>query len=431
MKFKHQLDEWPSFRELLLLGLQWFAISIPGIIIVGKVAGIIHDNTITGQIVYVQKMSFMVSIALFAQIVWGHRLPLILGPSTVLLIGVMASKSYNSDVIYSSIMIGGATLTILSFSGLFGYVQRLFTPRVVAVVLVLIAFTLIPMIINLITTPYRSVSTFANLIFSISLTVCMFLSYRLVGQLWRSTMILWAMIGGSIAYYVIFPFSLNLGTMFNERITGLFLTDLTTRWSLDSGVLVSFLFCFFALSINDLGSIQSMQELLNPAGMSRRINRGVAFTGLANILSGFLGIIGPVNFSLSPGVITATKSASRFALIPASILLCLISFSPFLINLLGNIPLTVIGSSLIYILFFQVAAGKRIAFSSKEDLSLQNTLAIGIPTLAGTIIAFLPGSFLQLLPITLRPIIGNGFVMGVLIVLVLEHLIFKKNKPGK
>ena len=86
---KHQLDEWPSFGELLLLGLQWLAISIPGIIIVGKVVGIIHDSAVVGQITYLQRMCFMVSIALFAQILWGHRLPLILGPSTVILIGII------------------------------------------------------------------------------------------------------------------------------------------------------------------------------------------------------------------------------------------------------------------------------------------------------------------------------------------------------
>jgi uracil permease len=49
-------------------------------------------------------------------------------------------------------MIGGATLAVMSFSGIFGYVQRLFTPRVVAVVLILIAFTLLPTIIDLAST---------------------------------------------------------------------------------------------------------------------------------------------------------------------------------------------------------------------------------------------------------------------------------------
>jgi xanthine/uracil permease len=182
--------------------------------------------------------------------------------------------------------------------------------------------------------------------------------------------------------------------------------------------------------MNDLGSIQSMKEILNPINMASRINRGIALTGLANILSGFLGIVGPVNFSLSPGVITATRSASRFTLIPASTFLCLISFSPFLMSFLGNIPPAVIGSSLIYVLYFQVAAGKNIAFRSRGDFIFDNIVVMGLPVFIGTLIAFLPSSFLHVLPVVLRPIIGNGFVMGVLSALMLEHLIFRKKRPN-
>lgn len=427
MEFKHQLDEWPPFAELMLLGLQWLAISIPGIIIAGKVVGALHYDSPASQTVYLQKLCFMVSLTLFAQIMLGHRLPLILGPSTVLLIGVIANRGFDPSVIYSSIMIGGIALAMLSLSGLFGYVQRLFTPRVVAVVLVLIAFTLIPTVVNLTALPYRAVPSFANLIFAVTLIVCMFLSYRRIGALWKSTMILWAMITGSITYYLVFSEAFRMRPPLDDRFTGLFLYDLTTNWSVEPGVLVSFLFCFFALSINDLGSIQSMKEVINPPGMFSRINRGITLTGLANVLAGFLGVVGPVNFSLSPGVIAATGSASRFTLIPTSALLCLLSFSPLLIDLLGNIPPAVIGSSLIYILYYQVAAGIHVAFPTREDFSFIHGLIVGLPVLAGTSIAFLPSSSVQMLPLTLRPIIGNGFVMGVLLVLILEHLVFKEN----
>jgi xanthine/uracil permease len=426
MEFKHQLDDWPPFAELMLLGLQWFAISIPGIIIVGKVVNTIHCNALAGQIVYLQKLSFMVSIGLFTQVMWGHRLPLILGPSTVLLIGVITSSSSDPSVVYSSIIMGGFALSALSLTGLFRYVQRLFTSRVVAVVLILIALTLMPTIMNLITTSHRAVSPSANLIFALSLTTGMFLSHRFVRAFWRSTLILWAMIAGSILYYCVYPRAIQFETLFNERLASLFFTDLTTRLAFEPGVLASFLLCFFALAINDLGSIQSMREILRPTDMPRRIDRGITITGFANVFAGFLGIVGPVNFSLSPGVISATRSASRFTLVPASIFLFLFSFSPFLLGVLGNIPSAVIGSSLLYILYYQVTAGIVVAFRSREDFSPENSLAIGVPVLVGTIIAFLPPSLLYALPALFRPIAGNGFVMGVLSSLLLEHLIFKK-----
>lgn len=431
MEFKHGLDEWPSLGELILLGLQWLAISVPGIIIAGKLVGSLSYETIAAQSVYLQKLSFVVSVALFLQVIWGHRLPLILGPSTVLLIGVITNSSFGPHVVYSSILLGGLALSALSLSGLLGWVQKLFTPRVIAVVLVLIALTLMPTVMNLIRTPYRAVSPSVNVIFALTLSGVMFLSHRLPGALWKSTLILWAMIAGSIAYYLFYPQAIAVETAFSGRLAASLLVDVPTPFTVNPGVVVSFLFCFFALAINDLGSIQSMKELLNPSGMPQRIRKGIALTGLANALAGFLGIVGPVNFSLSPGVISATRSASRFTLLPASVFLLLLSFSPFLLNLLGNIPPAVIGGSLIYILYYQVTAGITIVFSSRKDFILENGLVFCLPALAGTLIAFIPPSLLHSFPLVLRPIVGNGFVMGVFSVLLLEHVIFRDKLINK
>jgi len=431
MEFKHHLDEWPPFPELILLGLQWFAISIPGIIIVGKVVGNLYEATMVSQTIYLQKLCFAVSITLFAQVMWGHRLPLVLGPSTVLLIGVITNSSFDPRVVYSSILLGGLALSLISLTGLFAYIQALFTPRVIAVVLVLIALTLAPTIMGLITTPYRVVPAWANFLFAITLAAGMFIAHRSLGAVGKSTLILWAMVVGSIAYYFIYPQSIYRVAGTNERFVAPFFVDLTTQLVFEPGVLVSFAFCFFALAINDLGSIQSMKEMLNPTAMPRRVTRGITFTGLANICAGFLGIVGPVNFSLSPGVISATRSASRFTLLPASVLLLLFSFSPLFLGFLGNIPSAVIGSSLLYILYYQLVAGIRIAFPSRNDFTLNNGLIMAVPALVGTGIAFLPTSLLHVFPPVTKPIIGNGFVMGVFSVLILEHIIFKKNRLSK
>jgi xanthine/uracil permease len=181
-----------------------------------------------------------------------------------------------------------------------------------------------------------------------------------------------------------------------------------------------------ALSVNDLGSIQSMNELLKPPDMSRRVTRGMIVTGLANMVSGFLGVIGPVNYSLSPGVISSTGCASRFVLLPAAFLLLLLSFSPAVIGFIGNVPPVVIGSVLIYIMCAQIAAGLMVVFESGKAFQFNSGLIIALPLLLGTIIAFLPVEIMNTFPTVLRPILGNGFVVGVFTALVLEHVIFRK-----
>jgi len=236
------------------------------------------------------------------------------------------------------------------------------------------------------------------------------------------------MAAGSIIYIAMFPASFTPEALSKHSALGGFFSQFIFPVSFDLGVSVSFLFCYLALAVNDLGSIQSLNELLGPARQPERITRGMLVKGLANIASGFLGVIGPVNFSLSPGVIASSKCASRQALLPAALLLALLSISPALLSWLGNVPRVVIGSVLIYILCAQVASGLAILAEAPGGFDFETGMAIGLPILLGTIVAFLPAQTLETFPATLRPVLGNGFVVGVLAALMMEHLVFRKKK---
>lgn len=163
MKFKYGLDEKPPLGHLLLFGVQWLAVTIPIVIIMGKVVSGLHPGGIGEQVAYIQRMLFVIAVALFSQVMWGHRLPIVIGPATVLLVGIAAGQGSSPGAVYTSILLAGLTLTAVSVTGLFAHLKKLFTPRVVAVILILIALTLTPMILNLITSPTTGAGSFANL----------------------------------------------------------------------------------------------------------------------------------------------------------------------------------------------------------------------------------------------------------------------------
>ena len=72
-----------------------------------------------------------------------------MGPATILLVGIAASGSSEISSTYTAIAIGGLALFVVSAAGLFNHLKKLFTAPVVAVILIMIAFTLTPMIIDL------------------------------------------------------------------------------------------------------------------------------------------------------------------------------------------------------------------------------------------------------------------------------------------
>jgi xanthine/uracil permease len=347
-----------------------------------------------------------------------------MGPASVLLVGIVASEGSSIDAIYSSIMVGGLVLAILSMTGLFGYLRTLFTPRVIATTLILIAFTLTPMITNLITNTTHGVSGFLNLVFALIFVLSMFIANKLTTGIWKATLTIWGILLGSLIYYFLFPTKITNNLDYN--LISPFFSNFTLKITLEPGLLVSFLICFLALSVNDLGSIQAVNELINPDHKEKRITRGIIFTGLGNILAGFFGVIGSVNFSISPGIIVSTRCASKYTLVPMGVGLLILSFFPGIIAFMGSVPSVVIGSALIYLMCSQISAGLIVAFNSEEKFTFEHGLVMGLSLMLSIIISFLPTEVLNTFPAILRPILGNGFVVGVMAVLTMERLIIKK-----
>ena len=321
-------------------------------------------------------------------------------------------------------MIGGGILTLLAFSGLLSRLQAVFTPRIIVVILCLIAFTLSPVILRLIFAGNSSV--LFHLFFALLLALAMILANKLLKGIWKSIVVLGGILVGSMVYYSVMGFPETEGIQAgHEGYFGLW------PWKFDLGAVLSFFFCFIALIVNELGSIQAVGRMIGADHMERRTTRGVGITGLANVVSGALGIVGPVDYSMSPGIIAATGCASRFPLIPAGIGLVVCAFFPGFIECLNAIPGVVMGAVLLYLMASQLSAGMQMMIREKAVDGFDGGIVVGFSLMVALLLSFAPDEALNSIPALIRPIVGNGFVMGVITVLILEHLIFRSGKKAK
>ena len=417
-------DRMPLF-PLLLYGLQWLVISIPSIIILGAVTASMNLEGAAQQILYIQKLVATVGGGLIIQMLWGHRLPLVMGPASVLLVGSISATAAHADAVNTAIVLGGALLFGLGISGMFDKVQSVFTPRIVVVILALIAFTLSPVIVRMLFG--RTTDVLFNFILALSLSLVMiYLNNRLPGM-WRSMVVFMGLVVGTAVCFLVkgpqFPAEVGSVSAFSADWF-----DFT--FQLDGGVLLSFLFCYMALIVNELGSIQSVGQQIKADKLNERSRRGISVTGLFNSLSGLLGVIGPVDYSLSPGVIAATGCASRFPLIPAGVGLIMIAFMPSWLVFISAIPEVILGTILLYLMGSQLTAALQMMAREKSVSSFNSGLIIGFPLMVALVISFAPEQALAELPPLIRPILGNGFVMGTITVLLLEHVIFKDEKKS-
>lgn len=414
MELKYGLDSKPSAGAMLLYGLQWFMICIPVVLTSTFIAP-------EGETVFfTQKMFAVMGITMIIQALWGHRLPLIAGPAAALLMGVItaSAQGHGSSTIYPAMMIGGAIVAVMAACGILSRLQRIFTPRVVISILLLVSFTIAKPIVGLIFADNDH--QLLALVFSIACVLVMAVANNLLRGVWKTTVVIWAMILGSLIYYCFTGFPSQ------------FLTDsveprlLNLPMEFDAGVVLAFVFCYVALLINEVGSVQSLGEMIDADNMPRRNRRGVGITGLMNVVAGAFGVIGPVDYSLSPGVVASTSCASRYTVLPAAAAMILLAFFPKPVSVLLTIPLPVMGTVLLYLMATQIAAGLDMMQASKAVPTFKDGMILGIPIMFNIILSFAPQQAIDTIPALLRPIVGNGFVMGIIVILLLEHLLLKR-----
>lgn len=417
MDFKYSLNDRPRAAAMVMYAVQWLLIAVPVVLTSAFVARLQYD-TLAEQTLYTQKLFAVMGLTMIVQSLWGHRLPLVAGPAAVLLVGVMASIASSPEVIYTSIAVGGALVALLATTGWIKKLQPLFTPRISIVMMALIAFTIVPVFLRLIfaDAEHYGLSFVMALVLSIAMVVA---NNRLRGM-WKSAVVLIALVVGSAVYFAF------AGLPSLEGATAAGAGRLFIAPKFDVGVIVAFLICYIALLINELGSVQSVSAYVEADNVPKRSTRGVALTGVMNVVAGAMGVLGPVDYTLSPGVIAATGCASRYPLVLTGVGLVICALFPQLVAVLSAIPSPVMGVVLLYLMAAQVAAAFQMSGTMSAAKDFNGALTIGLPIMLALVVAFLPAEVSAALPAVLRPIVGNGFVMGVIVVLVMEHVIFRK-----
>ncbi len=422
MNLKYGIDDRPKMGHLMLYSLQWFVLALAVIV----TSLFIATGSPAERVLYAQKVFALVGVAIIAQVLWGHRLPIIAGPASVLLVGIITAlatqgEQINTNKIYTALLIGGAATLLLTSGRLLERIQRIFTPRIVVVIMMLIAFTLGTTIKNLIFPAGDEERHIFGLWFTLLGIPAMVIAANRMRGVAKSLVVPIALVIGYVIYYAIYGGFAQAAQQFSESDGALILPQI----EFDGSMIAAFLICYIALIINDVSSVQALGGMLAAPDTDKRSRRGLAVTGIFNIAAGGLGVIGPVSYSMSPGVIASSSCASRYALLPAGLGLIICAFVPQLIAITSAIPNTVIGVILLYLMGTHVAASFHTLIESGSAKSFNDCLTIGLPIMISLIFGIIP---LNIIPSILRPIIGNGFVMGVLMVMLLEHVILRQRK---
>lgn len=408
-----EIDEKPGPTPLIFYGLQWWAVMMPSVIILGLVAAKLqHPANPAAQIAVLQKLFCITGITSAAQILFGHRLPIVTGPASVVLIGMIACRGASNAAMYTGIFAGGLFIAVLTVTGLLGRMQKAFTFRVLVVIMLLIPFTLTPSILGLVfQNPGHHLF---NMLFAVCFLAALLVAGKILKGVWKATTILWVMIAGSLVCFAVHGFP-GIVDAAGEK------TPFFAGLEFDAGVILAFVFCAMAMTLNEISSIQAIAMGLKADAVEARTRRGVIVNSAANMASGLVGVIGPVDYMTSVGIIESTKYASRFPFLPAAALLVVGGFWPDFLGLLLTIPGPVLGMVLFYVMASQMASGLQMIGRERAVMTFADGLTLAIPLMASVMASYLSPDISAVLPAVVRPIFANAFVVGVITVMILEH----------
>jgi xanthine/uracil permease len=73
----------------------------------------------------------------------------------------------------------------------------------------------------------------------------------------------------------------------------------------------------------------------------------------------------------------------------------------------------------------QLAAGLEMIHSTRSVQSFSDALTIGLPLMMAMLFQLMP---VGVVPAVIQPLVGNGFAMGVITVILMEHVVNRAKK---
>lgn len=423
-QYLYDIDDYPPIRLGLLYGFQWAVIMFPALIVVSNLSCQALQTDVAGSIRFFQLVLLTSGLQTCCQCLLGHRYPILDGPSTALLLTFVTLAPYGIGTIQGGTIAGGAILVLLVASGKLDRAIAWATPNVVGVILMLIAFTLLPHLLRSLIGVSAAEPHGNGTVFILSLllvTATAGLSHWLRGFL-KTVALLIGIVLGTLAFLLLQRVAAQ-GVLQAEwfRMPVLWTTIApSVYWP----AVLAFASAYIAVVVNSLGSFHGVARITDAARLPEAMSRGILVNGLGGICCGLLGLVGTVSYSMSPGVILANRVASRYAVAWCGIITVAAAFLPKLAALLSMIPGPVVGAALCTAMGAQVGAG--LAVVAGGGPTVRDYFVVGLPLLIGTMVGFLPDAFMASMPTSLRVFCGNGLIVGIVLVLALEHGVLRK-----
>lgn len=427
-------DASPSKAVLTLATLQWIAFTLANVITVPIVLGHAFGLSPHRTGVYLDQTLVASGIVGILQVLFGHRYPIIEGPAGtwwgVTLVLIQMTKDSGGSLpdlmrqLELGLIVGGVVAVLLAAFGLLGFLRKLFTPIVTGTFMLLLALQLsrsmVAGVLGL-DSGGNVVHVRVLLLSIVLIAFTVFLMVKGPGMVKSLAVLIGLAVGwGLFAVFGLAPSAAgSAGPVF--ALPKLF------PWGApqaQSGILVTCGITMVVLMSNLITSIQVMGTASRERPDGARFVRGTFMTGLGTAVTGAAGSVGNIPLSVSASLVDLTGIRERMPFLISSMVVLVLGMLPVVGHFAAGLPAPV-GYAVLFAIY-----GQLLGFGLRDfkglALNQRDLFIIGIAVLSGVGIFFVPSTAWKTLPPMAAYLLDNGLIVGVVIVLILEHLVFRK-----
>jgi len=426
--------EWVRSRSsisVLLAGIQWLFFIFTNTVMVplsiGHVLGLGPEDIAASM----QRSFILTGLLCIVQLIWGHRYSLMDGPAGVwwgLVLSICASApAMNMELstvaasLTSGFILSSALVIVLALCGFLNILRRIFTPIVMSVYMLLLTFqlenTFFKGMIGYNQEGRWNLQLAALSLFVIAVVAIVHIRGR--GKLGQYSL-LSGIVVGWIAYALLFGHESSV-TAAGAGFQSIWQWMPWGSPGLEPGIITVGLLAGLVNMTNTLTSLAAAGRLYQREASEKQHIRSLLATNLFSILAACVGLIPFGTFASSIGFLENTKVLRRAALFAGSIMLMIVGIVPLLSGWLAQLPMSV-GSAVLFAAYLQMFGTALRSFQG-TTFNAKTIYRLALPVLTGISIMNVPASAFADFPPLLTPIVSNGLVIGVVVVILLESFV--------
>lgn len=414
--------------ETFLGALQWLFFMFANTVVVPLSIGAAFQLP-DAEVAAAMQRAFVLTGAASAFQAWiGHRYPLLEGHSGMwwgMLLGMAASAPSlglslpeMGGALALGILASGLLTFLIGAAGFGSVLARLFGPVVTSVYLFLLALQLTLIF-------FKGMIGYAPghpvpvdlLVLSIIVAVFVILVQSVKSPI-RNYAVLIGIAVGWIGYAVWMP---DTGTAAAGDSAASFLS--LFPWGaprLEWGIFLTALVTGLLNSSNNLAAIRGADELYGQQAEERQYRRSFMLTGGFTVLGGALGLVPYAPYTSTLGFLQTTNLLKRAPFLLGAALFAVIGLVPPLGSHLSAMPMSV-AQAVLFVAYWPLF-GSALRSVSRLELTNGMVLRVAGPIVLGVSLMNVPAEAFLNLPPFIRPMLGNGLLMGVLVAVIAENL---------